>query len=644
MQFCARPLPLTLLLCCCAFPLHAQTTQDAVLTQEPPDVGIPSEAEVDALLRSDPATGAQSPDSGDIAYSVSTSTLDSIGLSGDFGAYSVLLRDAGRSAPSLAELNRRVRVDSEVIGKLLRAAGYYDALVDPQLNRRASGGYDVSFDIDPGPIYRFSSVTPPDLGIAVGDPVNASAVQAAVAAYAGTLATNGFAFAEVPEAEVTVDHETARAQLVLDVAPGPRGAFGRIILENEDAPFNAEHIASLARFSPGDRYDPEDVEDLRRALIATGLVGSISIQPTPAGYASGTDPGSGASARGPDEVEGGNTASVDLVMTVEPAPPRTLAAQLAYDTVDGVRVEGSWQHRNLFPPEGAFTASLIAGEQQVLASAALRRSNFRRRDQAVGGRLAFFREDRDAFYNRGVSVSAYLERETNIIWQKRWTYRFGPEFLFTQERDRSADQPVLRDYVIGAFPARLSYDGTDDLLDPTESFRLTGFVSPEISMRGRAFAYTRAEVAASTYIPVDAARTAIIALRGSAGSIIGAGRENIAPSRRFYAGGGGSVRGYGFQDVGPIDDDGDPRGGRSKVEGSVEGRYRFGDLGAAIFLDAGQVYTATTPSFGDLRYGAGVGIRYYTSFGPIRADIATPLNPRPGDPTVAVYVSIGQAF
>ena len=71
---------------------------------------------------------------------------------------------------------------------------------------------------------------------------------------------------------------------------------------------------------------------------------------------------------------------------------------------------------------------------------------------------------------------------------------------------------------------------------------------------------------------------------------------------------------------------------------------RFGDFGIVPFLDGGNLYTGPYPRFTGFRYGAGIGARYYTSFGPIRVDVGTPLTPKKGDARVAVYVSLGQAF
>ncbi|MGB7404339.1 MAG: BamA/TamA family outer membrane protein, partial [Pacificimonas sp.] len=457
----------------------------------------------------------------------------------------------------------------------------------------------------------------------------AGVITSAVSDLSAELPQRGYPFANVPEPRIVIDHETRTATLSLDVEPGPIGTYDGIRIVNEDAPFGARHVERLARFAPGDTYDGEDIQDLRRALIATGIVGNVSVDVVEA------------------QPETDGQVPVDLALSIAPAPPRTLAAQIAFDTEDGLQLEGSWQHRNLFPPEGALTVTGIAGTEEQLLAVDLRRSNYKARDRAIGARLALFSEDRDAFFNRGISALAFLERETNLIWQKRWTYRLGPELLLTEERDRSrivGGRASLETYYVAAFPMRLAYDGTDDLLDPTESFRLAGEVSPEVSFEGGTFGYARTQAEASTYMPLTEERDFVLAGRGLVASIAGSGRRNIAPSRRLYAGGGGSVRGFGFQDVGPEDADGDPLGGRSKVEGSLEARYRFGDFGAVGFVDVGQVYTDVTPTFQDLRVGVGIGGRYFTSFGPIRVDVATPLDRRPGEPRVAVYVSIGQSF
>jgi translocation and assembly module TamA len=171
---------------------------------------------------------------------------------------------------------------------------------------------------------------------------------------------------------------------------------------------------------------------------------------------------------------------------------------------------------------------------------------------------------------------------------------------------------------------------------------VTTLIQPEGSLENGFTPYVRARVDASAYYP--ASDSIVIAGRVRLGTIQGAARGDIAPSRRFYAGGGGSVRGFGYQKLGPLDPDGKPLGGRSVNEGSAEVRYRFGNYGIVAFVDAGQAYESTTPKFSDLRYGVGIGGRFYTNFGPFRLDVATPLNRRKGEGRINVYVSIGQAF
>ena len=140
-------------------------------------------------------------------------------------------------------------------------------------------------------------------------------------------------------------------------------------------------------------------------------------------------------------------------------------------------------------------------------------------------------------------------------------------------------------------------------------------------------------------------RVFVAAGRVRVGTILGAPRDQVAPSRRFYAGGGASVRGYGFQSIGPRDPNNDPIGGRSLAEFALEARVKvFGNFGVVPFLDAGNIYTSTLPRFTGMRFGTGIGVRYYSNFGPIRVDVGTPINPQRGDPRVAVYVSLGQAF
>lgn len=151
----------------------------------------------------------------------------------------------------------------------------------------------------------------------------------------------------------------------------------------------------------------------------------------------------------------------------------------------------------------------------------------------------------------------------------------------------------------------------------------------------------------SAYYSLDAEHRYILAGRAKIGSLIGESRNSVPADKRFYAGGGSSIRGYPFQKVGPLDDNGDPIGGRSLLEVSGEFRARvWGNFGVVPFIDGGTVYNSVVPNLTDtVRWGAGLGLRYYTAIGPVRVDLATPLNPRKDvDDPIQFYISLGQSF
>jgi translocation and assembly module TamA len=165
-------------------------------------------------------------------------------------------------------------------------------------------------------------------------------------------------------------------------------------------------------------------------------------------------------------------------------------------------------------------------------------------------------------------------------------------------------------------------------------------------MQGGRFTYARAQIDASAYHRVS--DSVVAAGRIRLGTIFGTSAFDVAPSRRFYSGGGGSVRGYGYQQLGPKDVDGDPIGGRGLAEFGLEARIRLkslgGNFGVVPFFDGGSLTTKSLPNLSNFRYAAGIGVRYYSSFGPIRVDFGIPLNRQKGDGPFAVTVSLGQAF
>jgi translocation and assembly module TamA len=543
--------------------------------------------------------------------------------------------EEGKGGGNTAQMDRRARADEKLLGDLMRAAGYYDALTSTRIEPIETGRLRVILSVKPGALYMFSAVDLPGIetagdkaaglrrafDIAVGQAVDSDRIAAGQAALRSLLGREGFVFAKLGDPKIVIDHETHKATLTMAVDPAGLRKVGQIRISG-DRLFSIRHLGRIARFHPGDTYDAARIEDFRRALIQTGLVSSVTIKPV--------------QTLTPDVV--------DIDVKLEKAPPRTIAGAIGYGTGEGYRIEASWQHRNLIQPEGAVTFRGVLGTQEQSAGAILRRNNYKARDRVLTGQILFSHLKEDAFNARSITLAAGLERQKTIIWQKKWTWSYGGEFVASKEDDtvKATGAPRSRRYLIAAVPTSLSYDGSNDLLNPSRGFRLAGRFSPEASLQGGAFGYVKAQVDGSGYLPLS--DRIVLAGRVRFGSIVGANVERIAPTRRFYAGGGGSVRGYSYQAIGPVDVNGDPAGGRSLAEFAIEGRIRFGDFGVVPFLDGGNLYTSKFPTFNHLRYGAGMGVRYYTSFGPIRVDVGTPLNPRSGDSRIAVYVSLGQAF
>lgn len=556
-----------------------------------------------------------------------------------FEDLSVLEDGDGRGA-NRATVASRAREDRELLSNILSSEGFFDATVEVSAENAAAEGQPLTVVLTAAPGKRYllgniafdaPPVQPADLITSnfvpkSGDPIVADTVLAAEANISVKLPENGYPFAKVGQRDILLDSEFATGDYTLPVETGARSYFGEIKTEGTQA-FGADHIAILRRFESGDLYDSRKVDDLRAALVATGLLSTVSVEPVASGQTA------------PD-----GTAYADLLVRQEAGPPRTLSASAGYGTGQGFRAEASWTHRNLFPPEGALTVTGVVGTLEQAVGVRLNRSNAGRRDRNVELALSASHSNFDAFEAFTGRLGGSISYVSTPIWQKKFTYAFGAEILGTYEEafDFALGRRAKQLYYIGALPGQVGFDTSDDLLNPTNGFRLNLRLSPEASLGDGSRFYLRGLLDGSFYYPVN--DSIVVAARARVGSIIGTTRDNLPPSRRIYAGGGGSVRGFGYQQLGPRDPNGDPIGGRSVNEAAAEVRYRFANFGVVGFVDAGQVYESSYPKLSNLRYGVGIGGRFYTNFGPLRLDIATPLGKRAGESRVTVYVSIGQAF
>ena len=554
---------------------------------------------------------------------------------------------------TVPQLAARARADEELLIEMLRTYGYYDGEVARQVSTTgqgenididmAGGNPVVRFDVLPGDRYVFGAIDLGNLGsapdytdlraafeIQPGDPLLADKIVEEELDLRLALGESGYPFAEVDAPSLLVDHEREEGDLTLPVEPGGKYVFAGV--ESADPRFLSDrHLSRIARFEDGDVYQASLEADLRRAILATGLVSTVSVTPREIAAPQGDQPG-----------------QVAMDVAFERAPLRTLAGAIGYGSEDGFKVEASWEHRNLFPPEGSLKLRGILGTRERVGSVTYKKNNFRGRDQVLTADLYFSDITTQAVKARTFALRGSFERVSNLLFQKPFSWRVGGEVLRTDETNivRSGIPRPPQNYLIGSVFGSGTIDTSDDLLDPTKGFRVTGFLAPEVSRsNGTEVFYLRAQADASYYMPMG---STVLAGRVRAATVQGAEIFQVAPSRRLYGGGGGSVRGYGYQAIGPINDLGEPTGGASLVEIALEARIQTGFLDGAVevvpFFDAGSVSIGSTPDFRFIRYGAGVGLRYKTSFGPIRVDVATPLNPGEFDAPVVVYVGLGQAF
>nr|WP_303657274.1 BamA/TamA family outer membrane protein [Asticcacaulis aquaticus] len=598
-----------------------------------------------------------------IAYELHVDGLAALGLEGRFKDLSALASGKGK-ADNAAMLRARLTEDEQTALKLLKSEGYYDAVViarvenadmassqplGPQSENTAPKNdantpqrrLSVLVNANAGEAYKLSSVKvvadptePPDLvrnalPLSPGDVIAADLIKSAEANVALILPQEGYPFAELGLRDILIDPQTRTGDYTLPVKTGPRARFGAIVNDTSGGrqAFGPDHVQILSRFETGDLYDSREVDDLRQAMTATGLFTSVGVEPVLT-----------------DRKNADGTAVVDLKVTQNAGRPRTIAGDLGFSTGQGARAEINWTHRNFRPPEGALIASIIVGTQEQGLSGTFRRSNAKRRDRTFQYGASFNHQAYDSYEAQTVSLSTSVSRVSTPLWQKLWTWSYGAELLATREtgfsKTRGVD--VQDDYFYASLPLKLNYDRTDNLLNPAKGWRAGVQSTPTVTLNGQGGYFVSNIGDVSWYRQVSTKW--VVAARGRVGSIYGADTGVIAPSRRLYAGGGGSVRGFGYQELGPRDANNNPFGGRSVVEMAVEARYRFGNFGVVPFIDAGQVYDKEFPEFTNIRFGVGIGARYYTNFGPVRIDIATPISRRDGESPVSLYVGIGQAF
>ena len=536
-----------------------------------------------------------------------------------------------RPPPTETALMRRLAEDVERLTQVARAEGYYAARIEPHLDAAHEPAL-AEIRVTPGPRYKIGQVAindlsgapldigrridPGDIGLPQGAPGRSADILAAEQRILGQLGRRAHPLAKLASRKVVVDHAEHTVSVTFTIDPGPEAAFGPAEIVGLKT-IASGYVMNRIQWKRGRPFDIDKVEATRERLVGSELFTSVRVVPGTAVDASGELP-----------------VTIELVER----KPRTIGGGVSWSSSEGFGVEGFWQHRNL--AGGAERLDLSAQVSQTLigATGALRLPDLLLRDQDVVSSLALEREDTDAFKTHRAQGQVGIEQRLN----QHLTGGIGVSVDVEREEER--DQKST--FMLLGLPGFVRLDTTDNPLDPSRGTRIAFAVTPYQSVVGEDDLFLKSETNGSAYYAIDKRARFILAGRGRLGTITGAARGELPADIRFYAGGGGSIRGYAFQAVGPLDDHHDPIGGRSVVEAGGEVRVRITEtIGVVPFLEAGNVWKEEVPDFTDpLRYGAGLGLRYYSAIGPIRVDVATPLNPRNSDDRVQFYISLGQAF
>ncbi|MEM0986961.1 MAG: BamA/TamA family outer membrane protein [Pseudomonadota bacterium] len=546
--------------------------------------------------------------------------------------------EAPESTLGARRLGQRARSTAETV---LNANGYFA----PSVSARTDIGPPPRpvLTIEPGPRFEIADVSI-DYGAKVPSPEAQRAVQAALTIGAGDVALpsvviaqegqiraalqqSGYPDAKIVSRRAVGDKAAGTLDVRYSVETGPSVLLGTVRF-NTDGGTRDTYLGRFVPFPPGTPYAPGEIDGLKRRLSQDRLFRSVQVDFDRDGTR--TAP-SGAEVR-------------DVLVTLQDRRRNRVAAGVSFATDTGPGVGLTYERRNPSKRADTVSSSLIVADlQRQLAITWDRPHEFGfGRDLELAALVAD--ENPDGFDRQRVQMFAIAEQ--SITPDLAFTLGVNGEVTReTRVIDPDTGDVDTRDIQTLGLIGGARIDRADNPLDPKRGWRANAAVEPTITTGEVSSQLLRLSGQVRGYRSLDADQRLVAALRVRAGSVVGSDFVDIPTDELFFGGGGGSVRGFAFQSIGPESADGRPLGGQSLLELSAELRWKTGEkLGWVGFVDAGRVTDQPGIGVDDLRYGVGVGVRYDTVAGPIRFDIATPLDRRDGENPVQVYLSIGQAF
>ncbi|MDB5534413.1 MAG: hypothetical protein JWO28_2728 [Hyphomicrobiales bacterium] len=567
-----------------------------------------------------------------------------------------LVRRAIADIPRMAEnmwgagyYNAEIRVS--VAGRPLNPDGDNPGAASAAEALRAHGMVPVTVSVTPGPMFRLRDVRvydartnqplTPDLipprgfPLKPGDEASAGNIRTGASLGVAYLRDNSRPLAKLVSIAPVVQHPSATMDIAIAIDPSQTAGFGLVTVQGAKD-LDPRVVESYIYLQPGEPYYPQRLADTRKSVSKIEAVGSVRIDEADRLDANGNLP---------------------VTVTVTERPRHSVGASAAYSTADGPTLRTWWMDRNLFgggerlrfDVEGGYAIPTSGIQFKPIAKASPENLIGRVKASFIKPALGGSRNDLliDARVARERTNSYIADTAGATVAIRR---RFSENTYFSLgvdgERGRVEDILGTVDYTLIGLQASASYDSTDSLLNPTKGMRAIASFSPYAKAFGSTLNLLQTKAQASAYYSLDEDSKYILAGRLAVGSLAGADLIDIPANRRFFAGGGGSVRGFSYKSLSPLGPFGIPIGGRSLVEGSLEARIKITDtIGIVPFVDAGNAAASSVPNFKDgVRVGAGLGLRYFTAIGPIRLDVAMPLNRKNEDPRYGIYVGLGQSF
>ncbi|MDY0008985.1 MAG: BamA/TamA family outer membrane protein [Bdellovibrionales bacterium] len=534
---------------------------------------------------------------------------------------------------SVEGLERRAADDVLRLRDTMIGHAYYGADIKYKLEGDAAP-YTVTLDVQTGPKFTIGSydiewrdkagrkITAPAgidakrvLRKVVGQDATPEEILERERQLLDVLKQNGYPMPEVFERKAVIDHATQKAAVTLAVGSGTRADFGAIGVSGHEA-VQEDFIRRRIGWQQGDTFNIDKVVNTRRKMLNTGLFSTVDITL--------------------DAKPGARTVPAEIKLVERKA--RTIGAGLSYSTSRSIEGKIFWEHRNLAGGGEKLRVEADAGLDRYGLGAALTKPDFGGTiKRSLQFKTGFRQEFLDAYDKTSYSAAAGLSHDFN----GKLSATLGGGLEFSQVKEKNKPE---RDFLLLSLPMGLKYDTTTDALDPTKGMRAAANVTPYMAINQSQETFTTADVSFSHYWPINEEKI-VFANRVKIGAIFGENAAAIPADKRLYSGGGGSVRGYGYQLISPLDANDDPTGGRFQVEVGSEVRFRVTDnIGIVPFVEGGRVTEDIGGSDEKFLWAAGIGVRYYTAVGPVRADIAVPINGRDKDDTFQLYFSLGQAF